>query len=65
MALVKIPDENRTLADTASVTQCLAEVGIHYERWQPSHPVEADASPEEFSRLTHPKSKSSRLKGVT
>jgi 1,2-dihydroxy-3-keto-5-methylthiopentene dioxygenase len=48
MALVKIPDENRTLADAASVTQCLAEVGIHYERWQPSHPVEADASPEEI-----------------
>ena len=48
MALVKIPDENRTLADAGSVTQCLAEVGIHYERWQPSHPVEADASAEEI-----------------
>jgi len=48
MALVRIPDENRTLTDVASVTKCLADIGIHYERWQPSHAVEADASAEEI-----------------
>jgi 1,2-dihydroxy-3-keto-5-methylthiopentene dioxygenase len=48
MALVRILDENRTLSEPAAVTQYLAGIGIHYERWQPSHPVEADASPEEI-----------------
>lgn len=47
MATVRIPDENRTLTDSSEVTQYLASIGIDYERWEPSHPLAADASAEE------------------
>jgi 1,2-dihydroxy-3-keto-5-methylthiopentene dioxygenase len=47
MATVRIPDENRTLADLSEVTQYLASVGIDYERWEPSHAIAPDASAEE------------------
>src|SRR5256886_8789134 len=47
MAIVRIPDENRTLCDPAAVTAHLASIGIDYERWEPAHAVEPDAAPEE------------------
>lgn len=47
MAIVTIPDENRTLSDTEEVTDYLSSLGIDYERWNPSHPVPADAPPEQ------------------
>ncbi len=47
MAIVRIPDENRTLTDSAAITECLAGIGIAYERWEASHPVAADAPAEE------------------
>jgi len=47
MAIVRIPDENRTLNDPSAITSFLAELGIDYERWEPSHPVTADAPSEE------------------
>src|SRR5438128_1238130 len=33
MAVVRIPDENRTLTDTAEITAFLSEMEIDYERW--------------------------------
>src|SRR5712692_4504290 len=33
MALVRIPEEGRTLEDVASIAAYLAERGIEYERW--------------------------------
>ncbi len=46
MAMVRIPDQNRTLSDQASVAEYLASVGIDYERWEPAQPVEPGAPPE-------------------
>ena len=33
MALVRIPEENRTIEDDSSIAAFLAERGIEYERW--------------------------------
>jgi 1,2-dihydroxy-3-keto-5-methylthiopentene dioxygenase len=46
MAVVRFPDEGRTVTDEAAVRETLAHVGIDYERWQPSHPV-PDGAPAE------------------
>jgi len=46
MAAIRIPEEGRTLDDPEDVRQCLAGHGIEYERWQPAHPLSADASAE-------------------
>jgi 1,2-dihydroxy-3-keto-5-methylthiopentene dioxygenase len=47
MAVLRIPEQNRTLTDNASVSEYLASAGIDYERWTPSRPVAADASSQE------------------
>src|SRR6185295_15424867 len=47
MAVVTHVDQNKTFSDELSIRQCLAEFGIDYERWQPSHDVAADSSAEE------------------
>jgi 1,2-dihydroxy-3-keto-5-methylthiopentene dioxygenase len=47
MAVVRIPDEGRTIEDEAEVRAVLAGVGIEYERWQPAHAVPDGASAEE------------------
>jgi 1,2-dihydroxy-3-keto-5-methylthiopentene dioxygenase len=39
MAVVRFPDEGRTVTGEDAVRETLARVGIDYERWQPSHPV--------------------------
>ena len=47
MAVVRIPDEGRTVRDEEGVRETLARVGIDYERWEPAHPVPAGAAAEE------------------
>ncbi len=47
MAIVRIPDENRTLTDPAEITQYLAGIGIDYQRWEASQPVTSGASADE------------------
>ena len=47
MAIVRIPDENRSLNDPEAITAHLASIGIEYARWEPAHAVEPDAAPEE------------------
>jgi 1,2-dihydroxy-3-keto-5-methylthiopentene dioxygenase len=47
MATVTIPDEGKTISDRPAVTEYLAEAGIDYERWDPSHPIQADSPAEE------------------
>jgi formate hydrogenlyase transcriptional activator len=39
MATVRIPEEQRVLAEDPLVTSFLAGVGIDYERWAPAHPL--------------------------
>jgi 1,2-dihydroxy-3-keto-5-methylthiopentene dioxygenase len=46
MASVSIPDEKKKLEGFEAVRRCLSAVGISYERWEPSHPVAADAPAE-------------------
>ena len=46
MAVVRFPDEERTVTGEAAVREALAGVGIDYERWQPSHPI-PDGAPAE------------------
>src|SRR5205807_8535674 len=48
MAIVRIPDENRTLREASEITAYLASIGIDYERWKPAHPAAADAAPEQI-----------------
>jgi 1,2-dihydroxy-3-keto-5-methylthiopentene dioxygenase len=50
MAVVRIPDENRSLHQQSELRDYLAGVGIEYERWEPVSGVAADASPEEILR---------------
>jgi 1,2-dihydroxy-3-keto-5-methylthiopentene dioxygenase len=48
MATVRIPDENRVLADRVQVAEYLASIGIEYERWELAQGVDADAMAEEI-----------------
>lgn len=48
MAIVTIPDENRTLKEVTEIQQYLSGIGIDYERWKADHAVNADASAAEI-----------------
>jgi 1,2-dihydroxy-3-keto-5-methylthiopentene dioxygenase len=48
MAVLRIPEEGRTIDELAAVRQHLAGLGIDYERWETARPVSADASPAEI-----------------
>jgi len=48
MAIVTIPEENRTINQPEVVTEYLAGLGIDYERWEPAHSVVAGAPAEEI-----------------
>lgn len=47
MAVVNIPDEQKTIRGVEEITQCLAAAGIEYERWSPAHEIAADAAADE------------------
>jgi 1,2-dihydroxy-3-keto-5-methylthiopentene dioxygenase len=47
MAIVRIPDENRTLREVAEMRACLASIQIDYERWEVKQPFAPDAPAEE------------------
>jgi 1,2-dihydroxy-3-keto-5-methylthiopentene dioxygenase len=44
MAVVRVPEESRTLAQPEDVKAYLASLGIDYERWKPEHPLAHDAT---------------------
>lgn len=44
MAIVRIPDAQKTIHDATAIRQHLAGIGIAYEQWQPEHVV-ADHAP--------------------
>lgn len=46
MALVRIPSENKTLRDPATIAAFLSAQGIEYARWTPEHDLASDASSE-------------------
>src|SRR5580704_17025679 len=48
MAVVRIPDQNKTLTDFAEAKSFLNSIGIDYEIWKPEHPVSETATQEEI-----------------
>jgi 1,2-dihydroxy-3-keto-5-methylthiopentene dioxygenase len=48
MAVIRIPDQNRTLSEKRAVTDYLAGIDIEYEVWEPSHPIGPEAPSEEI-----------------
>ena len=50
MAVVRIPDESRSLREFHEVQDYLAGIGIDYERWEPVDGVGTNASAEEILR---------------
>jgi len=48
MAVITIPDENRTLRSRDAVTECLREIGIDYQRWNPPRSVAPNAAADEI-----------------
>jgi 1,2-dihydroxy-3-keto-5-methylthiopentene dioxygenase len=48
MAVLRIPEENRTISGKEAVAEYLGKIGIEYDVWEPSHPLNADASQEEI-----------------
>jgi len=48
MAVLRIPEHNRTLTDRRAIADYLAPMGIEYRRWEPAHTVSAEASSEEI-----------------
>ncbi len=48
MAVLRIPEENRTISGKAEVGKYLANIGIDYDVWEPSTPLTADATQDEI-----------------
>jgi 1,2-dihydroxy-3-keto-5-methylthiopentene dioxygenase len=48
MAILTIPEENRTINDPVAITDYLAAIGVDYEIWEPARAVAADAPAEEI-----------------
>ena len=48
MAVLRIPDEQRTLSEQSEIREHLAGIGIEYERWQTKAGVAENASAEEI-----------------
>jgi 1,2-dihydroxy-3-keto-5-methylthiopentene dioxygenase len=48
MAVVRIPEQNRTLTTKEAIVSHLAGIGIDYETWTPSHPLGPDASSDDI-----------------
>ena len=46
MALIRIPEEKRTIVDRAAVALYLDQIGIQYEVWTPEHPTAPEAPSE-------------------
>jgi 1,2-dihydroxy-3-keto-5-methylthiopentene dioxygenase len=48
MAVVRIPDESRSMAGHTAISDYLAGIGIDYEIWEPAHPTTPEAPAEEI-----------------
>jgi 1,2-dihydroxy-3-keto-5-methylthiopentene dioxygenase len=50
VAVVRIPEENRSLREPDQIRDFLAGLGIDYERWEPAAETPVDASAEQILR---------------
>ncbi|HLQ77923.1 MAG TPA: cupin domain-containing protein [Terriglobia bacterium] len=48
MAVVRIPEQGRTLTTKGAIVEHLSSIGIDYEVWAPTHPTSSDAPQEEI-----------------
>src|SRR5437764_463478 len=48
MAIVTIPDENRTIKDDNEIAAYLSRLGITYERWDTARVIASDAPAEDI-----------------
>src|SRR5512144_2052536 len=48
MAVLRIPEENRTISGKSEVAAYLGNIGIDYDVWEPSQPLGSNASQEEI-----------------
>lgn len=48
MAIVRIPEQGRTLKTKEAITDYLAEINIEYQTWEPEHPTSPVAPTEEI-----------------
>jgi 1,2-dihydroxy-3-keto-5-methylthiopentene dioxygenase len=63
MAVVTIPNENRSLTDPTEITTYLANIGIEYERWEAGATVSADAPAEEILAAYAPQIEQLKARG--
>ena len=63
MAVVRIPEQNRTLSGKREVRDYLAGIHIEYEVWEPSHPIGPDAPSEEILRAYSSEIESLKARG--
>lgn len=48
MAVLRIPDQRKTLTEKDAIARHLFSLGIDYEIWEPAHPTSPDAPQEEI-----------------
>ncbi|MDJ0708035.1 MAG: acireductone dioxygenase [Leptolyngbyaceae cyanobacterium MO_188.B28] len=48
MAILNIPSEQRQIQDADAIQTYLADIGVGYEQWEPSQPLDESASSEEI-----------------
>ena len=48
MAVLRVPEENRTISGKTEVAEYLGKIGIEYNVWQPAHPIKPGASQDEI-----------------
>lgn len=63
MAVVRIPDENRTVTDSGEIVRYLAGIGIDYERWEPMAQVALQAPAEEILAAFAPQIEQLKARG--
>src|SRR4051812_6689499 len=63
MALIRIPDENRTISDPAAIRAFLGARGIEYEHWEPTTDVPASHTADEILAAYAPKISELKARG--
>jgi 1,2-dihydroxy-3-keto-5-methylthiopentene dioxygenase len=48
MAVLRIPEKDRTISGKTEVAEYLGKIGIEYNVWQPAHPIKPGASQDEI-----------------
>lgn len=63
MALLRIPDENRTISEPGVIAEYLATIGIEYQCWETSGRVSGDAPPEQILAAYEPEIEKLKAQG--